>query len=129
MQRYRGREAVFAAWLWSWPGLLPSSGRHTLGVDAYADLVGREGGIRYAAGRLGVGEGGPSLARRGLGLRHVGVGTAAGGICGEYLGGLGKGLTGPAAALGGEDDRVALQLTALCAPGCGILQGLSGIGR
>lgn len=48
-------------------------------------------------------------------------------ICGEYLGGLGKGLTGQSATLGGEDDPVALQLTALCAPGGGILQDLSRI--
>jgi hypothetical protein len=40
------------------------AGKHALGVDAYARLVHREGGSRYAAGRLGVGKGGPSLAHR-----------------------------------------------------------------
>src|SRR5258706_8785370 len=97
----------------SWPGLLLSSGRHTLGVDADARLVHRESGSRYAAGGLSVGKGGPSLAHRGPGLSHFGVGTPAGHILSEYLGGLSKGLLGPAATLGGEDDPVALQLTAL----------------
>src|SRR5258708_40079398 len=109
------------------PAFYSARGRHTLGVDAYADLVHRESGSRCAAGGLGVGKGGPALAHRGPGLSHFGVGTPAGHILSEYLGGLGKGLLGPAAALGGEDDPVALQLTALCVPGCGILQYLGRI--
>ena len=71
-----------------------------LGEDAYAHLVHGESGGRHTAGRLGVGKGGPSLAHRGPGLSHFGVGPSARDIFSEYLRGPGESLLGLAAALG-----------------------------